>query len=71
MDSFVILFITGIAMSLFSALLMGVYSFLEDDHRKKEIRRYARRQIMKELEQEQRLNQKLNESVDLHGEYRE
>jgi len=70
MDSLVILLIAGIAMSLFSALLMAVYSFLEEDYKKKEIRRYARRQIIKEMEREKQLAQKLGESVDLHEEYR-
>ncbi len=70
MDSLVILLIAGIAMSLFSALLMTIYSFLEEDYKKKEIRRYARRQIIKEMEREKQLTQQLGESVDLHEDYR-
>jgi hypothetical protein len=70
MDSLVILLITGVAMSLFSALLMAVYSFLEDDYKKKEIRRYARRQIIKEMEKEKQMQEKMNESMDMHQEYR-
>lgn len=70
MDSIVIFIITAIAMSLFSIALMTLYSALEEDQKKKEIRRYARQQVMKELERDKKLQAKLNETVDLHEEYR-
>jgi hypothetical protein len=52
MESFVILLVAGVAMSLFSVVVMAIYTTLEADHKKMEIRRYARKQIMKQLERE-------------------
>jgi hypothetical protein len=54
MESLIILLVAGIAMSLFSTLIMAIYSALEADHKKNEIRRFARRQIIKQLEREKK-----------------
>jgi hypothetical protein len=68
MESLVILMIAGVAMSLFSIVVMAFYSILEADHKKKEIRRFARKQVMKQLEREKLMVDKLQEPVDIYSE---
>jgi len=70
MEYFIVIIITVIAMSLFSTAVMTIYSILEADHKKNEIQRYVRREIMKQLEQEKHLKDKMQETVDLSEEYR-
>ena len=69
MEPIVFLFLAGIAMSLLSIPIMALYTILEDGERKNEIKRYARRQIMKQMDREKQMNGALNEKVDLLGEY--
>lgn len=54
-------------MSLFSTLLMAAYSILEADYRKKEIQKFVRRQIIKEMESDKNMHE---EKVDLLLEYK-
>jgi hypothetical protein len=68
MDALVILLMAGIGMSLFSTVLMAIYSYLEVENKKKEIRRYARQQIIKQMERDKQMKSQLNETVDLFSE---
>jgi hypothetical protein len=70
MEYLFIVIITVIAMLLFSTAVMLIYAVLETDHKKKEIQRYVRREIMKQIEQEKNLKDKMQETVDLSEEYR-
>jgi hypothetical protein len=74
MDTFIIFIVAGIALSLFSIVLMIIYSILENDHRKKELRKYARQQIIKQMEREKQMEarklESRQETVDLAKEYR-
>jgi hypothetical protein len=70
MDLVIILIIVGAAMSLFSIVVVASYTILEDGNRKKEIRGHARRQIIKQMERENKLEGKNQEIVDLLKEYR-
>jgi predicted PurR-regulated permease PerM len=54
MESLIILLFVGIAMALFCIPVMAIYTFLEENDKKKEIRRYVRRQIMKQMEREKK-----------------
>jgi hypothetical protein len=55
MDGLFILFISAIAMALFSIPVMAICAILEAEHKKREIRRYVRRQIMEQMEREKKL----------------
>jgi len=55
MDAFIILLIFGIAMSLFATLALAICVVLEHDYKIKKIRRYARQQIMKQMERDKQL----------------
>lgn len=70
MDFIILLLIAGVAMSLFSTVIMASYAILEADHKKKEIRRYVRRQIITQMEREKILTGPKQEPVDLLKEYR-
>jgi hypothetical protein len=70
MDSIVILMVAGVAMALFSTVVMAIYTYLENDNKKKEIRKYARRQIIKQMKYEQEAGTQRPEIVDLLKEYR-
>ena len=59
MDSLIILLLAGIGMSLFSIPVMAIYSILEADQKKKEIRRYVRKQIMKQMDREKQLQENI------------
>lgn len=63
MDSFVILLIAGIGMSLFSALIVGMYAILEAENKKKEIRRYVRKQIIKQMEKEKAAQENIEQQL--------
>ena len=65
MEPFFIIIIAGVAMSLISVLLVAIYFILEADNKKKEIRRYARRQIIRQMELDKQLQAKMQEKVDL------
>lgn len=67
MEPIILLLAAGVAMALFSTLLMAAYTILEDDHRKKEIKRFVRRQIIKEMENSKNFQ---DEKVDLLQEYK-
>ena len=64
MDIIILLLISGVAMSLFSTVIMAIYAILEADHKKKEIRRYVRRQIIKQMEREKIFTGPHQEPVD-------
>jgi hypothetical protein len=70
MEYIMLLPIAGIVMALFSTVVMAFYAILEDEYHKNEIRRYARKQIMRQLEQEDRMAGKMNEKIDLLSEYK-
>jgi len=46
-------------MALFSIPVMAIYTILEADHKKKEIRRFVRRQIIKQMESEKQMIDKM------------
>jgi len=56
MDALIILLVAGAAMALFAIAVMAIYSLLEADQKKREIRRYVRKQIMKQMEREKELD---------------
>lgn len=58
-----ILLIAGIAMSLFCIPVMAIYTILESDLKKKEIRRYVRRQIIKQMERDKPLMGKIKDNT--------
>lgn len=61
MESLIILLITGIAMGLFAIPVIAISAALDADHKKKELRKYARQQIMQQMERERELgNQSKN-----------
>jgi predicted PurR-regulated permease PerM len=70
MDFIIIISVAGVAMALFSIVVMAFYAILEDDHKKKEYRRLARRQIIKEMEREKQMTAKMQETINLHSDYK-
>jgi Na+-translocating ferredoxin:NAD+ oxidoreductase RnfG subunit len=70
LDFIVMLLVTGIAMALFSTVVVTIYTYLEEDSKKKEIRKYARQQIIKQMVNDEQLDTKMPEIVDLLKEYR-
>ena len=69
----IILLLAGIAMCLFSIPIMVIYTILEDAHKKKRIRKYARQQIIKQMEHEKKMQNNmevnLQEKIDLHSDW--
>jgi predicted metal-binding membrane protein len=55
MDALIILLVAGAAMALFAIAVMAIYTFLEAEQKNREIRRYVRKQIMKQLERDKEI----------------
>jgi predicted PurR-regulated permease PerM len=55
MDALIIFLIAGTAMSLFLIPVVAIYATLEADYIEKEMRQFARKQIMAQMEREQEL----------------
>lgn len=52
MESLILFLIAGITMALFSIPLIAICAALDEGHKKKELRRYARKQILRQMERE-------------------
>jgi uncharacterized protein YbcI len=70
MEFILILPLAGVAMALFSTVVMAFYAILEDEHHKKEIKRYARRQIIKQMEHQKQIAVSGQETVDMLTDYK-
>lgn len=69
MEALIILLVFGMAMALFCIPVMAVYTILEAGDKEKEIRKYVRKQIIKQLERDKQVEGKMGEKVDLFTEW--
>jgi CHASE1-domain containing sensor protein len=71
MEYILIIPLAGVIMGLLSTVVMAFCASLEDEHKKTLLRRYARRQIMMEMELEKQRAFKPEETIDLLSHYRD